>query len=277
VIGVIAVMTLREIAQRRLSWVLVGLGLAFLVVYGVGLWAIEREVAQEGAAAVFRGQAASAFFVVGLYVINFLVLVLGVIVSVDTLSGEIASGTVHTIVTKPLRRADVVLGKLVGHLVVVGAFLAVMGLGAHALVGATLGPVSGDLVPALALMLLEAVIVLGLSYLGGALTGTLANGLVVFMLYALALVGSWIERIGAALGSASAQYVGIVASLLMPTEVLWQRAAWGLLPPLFRQVEFGFTPFTAANQPSPAMIGYAGLYALAAVALAVRAFSRRDL
>jgi hypothetical protein len=134
-----------------------------------------------------------------------------------------------------------------------------------------------NLGPALALMLLGALVVLGLSYAGGAVTGTLANGLVVFMLYSVALVGSWIERIGGLLGNAASQYVGIVASLIMPTEAIWQRTAGQLLPPLLSRSELAVTPFTATNPPSDAMLLYAGLYAVAAVGLAVRAFERRDL
>jgi hypothetical protein len=37
-----------------------------------------------------------------------------VLTSVDTLSGEIASGTIHTLVAKPLRRWEIVLGKWLG-------------------------------------------------------------------------------------------------------------------------------------------------------------------
>ena len=36
---------------------------------------------------------------------------MGALLSADTLAGEISSGSIQTIVTKPLRRSDVVLGK----------------------------------------------------------------------------------------------------------------------------------------------------------------------
>jgi ABC-type transport system involved in multi-copper enzyme maturation permease subunit len=273
----VARLTVREVAQRRLAWVMLGLGLAYLTLFGIGLWAIGRELAAEGSTQVERTLAGTILLVAGLYVINFLVLVASVVVSVDTLAGEIGSGTIQTLVTKPLPRRDVVLGKYLGHALAVLVFLVLMSLGAMLLAKGLLGYAPRNVAPTLALMSLEALVVLGLSYVGGAITGTLANGLIVFMLYSLALVGSWIERIGGLLGNASAQYVGIVASLLMPSEVVWQAAAWALVPPVLGSTEFVVTPFTASNQPSPAMIAYAALYAAAALALAVRIFERRDL
>jgi hypothetical protein len=69
--------------------------------------------------------------------------------------------------------------------------------------------------------------------------------------------------------------VGIVSSLLMPSEALWRRAAFEMTSPLARMVSFG--PFSSASVPSPAMIIYGGLYLAAALVIAVRTFSRRDL
>jgi ABC-type transport system involved in multi-copper enzyme maturation permease subunit len=203
-------------------------------------------------------------------VTQFLILVFAVVVSVDTIAGEVASGTIHTVVTKPVSRRSVILGKFGGHVLAVSAFGLALALGAVAV-----AKVIGDYTPprlgiALGLMVLEGIVVLSVSYLGGVFMGTLANGMVVFMLYAMALVGAWVERIGAFTGNVSAQYVGIVASLIMPTEALWQRAAWEMLPPVLRETLGRTTPFTAANPPSDR-------YAVVALALAVRRFGRRDL
>jgi hypothetical protein len=50
----------------------------------------------------------------GLYAVAFLSVAMGALLSADTLAGEISSGTIQTIVTKPLRRSDVVLGQMAG-------------------------------------------------------------------------------------------------------------------------------------------------------------------
>ncbi len=49
----------------------------------------------------------------GLYALNFLAIVMAVLATADTLSSEIGSGTIQAIVSKPLRRAKIVLGKAI--------------------------------------------------------------------------------------------------------------------------------------------------------------------
>lgn len=50
----------------------------------------------------------------GLYALNFLAIVRAVLATADTLSGKIGSGTIQTTVSKPLRRAEIALGKGLG-------------------------------------------------------------------------------------------------------------------------------------------------------------------
>lgn len=270
-------LTLTELRRRRLLWIVAGFSLAYLVLFATGAGLIQREMLRASESYLVRRGTMALLLGAGLYVTQFLILVFAVVVSVDTIAGEIASGTIHTVVTKPITRRVVILGKFGGHVLAVSAFGLALALGAVAVVA-----VIGDYTPprlglALGLMTLEGVVVLALSYLGGALTGTLANGLAIFMLYALALVGAWVERIGAFTGNVSAQYVGIVASLIMPTEALGQRAAWETLPPVLRETIGRATPFTAANPPSNQMVAYAAVYAVVVLALAARTFARRDL
>lgn len=69
--------------------------------------------------------------------------------------------------------------------------------------------------------------------------------------------------------------LGIVASLVMPSDALWRRAAYRMQPPLLGAM--GVSPFSSATVPSLIMILYAGMYAMAAVLLAQVLFERRDL
>src|SRR6187402_1997209 len=49
-----------------------------------------------------------------------------VLLPIDTLSGDIDSGVMQTLASKPIRRADIVLGKWLGHWVIVIAYMALM-------------------------------------------------------------------------------------------------------------------------------------------------------
>jgi Cu-processing system permease protein len=273
----IAVLTMRELVHRKLAWVMLVMGALFLGVFGLGIWFINRELDSGMVGLVTRTPILAMLTTAGLYVGQFLVLALAVVASVDTLPGEIASGTIQTVASKPVRRSAIVLGKFLGHAVVVALFAAAIASGVVGLVGAVADYRPPQFLLPLGLIVLEGWVVLGLTYALGAITGTLASGLGVFMLYALALVGSWIERIGSLAGNTSAQYLGIAASLAMPTEAVWQRAASELLPPLVRSTIGLISPFTSANPPSDWMLVYAVLYAAVCLLVAVKVFERRDL
>jgi hypothetical protein len=86
-------------------------------------------------------------------------------------------------------------------------------------------------IPALALILLEATVLLSIVIAGGASLSTVANGITAFAFYAVAFVGGWIEQIGVVLGITDARYIGPTVSLLSPTDALWRLAMYVLEPP----------------------------------------------
>jgi len=71
------------------------------------------------------------------------------------------------------------------------------------------------------------------------------------VVFGLAFVGGWIERIGSLFGNKTAEQIGIVTSLIMPSEVLWQLAAYRMQLPLLTQL--GLSPFASASEPSGLM------------------------
>jgi hypothetical protein len=69
--------------------------------------------------------------------------------------------------------------------------------------------------------------------------------------------------------------VGIVSSLIMPSEAVWRRAAFEMQSPLAGALQF--SPFADISVPSTAMIGYACVYLLVALVIAIYHFGQRDL
>ena len=215
----------------------------------------------------------------GLYVVNFLTVMMTVLTSVDTLSGEIGSGAIHTIVSKPIRRWEVVLGKWLGFAGMLTLYLLLMAGGVMGMVYLLSGYTAANSLRALALMWLNSLLLLSVSLFGGSLFSTLANGVLVFGLYSIAFLGGWIEQIGGFLNNFSASQtaikIGIITSLILPTEALWRRAAYEIQSPLVAAL--GFSPFSSPSVPSLAMVWYALIYLVVMFALAVRQFSKRDL
>ena len=274
----IAGITFMEARWRKVAWAIILLGLAFLLVFGIGFYFMWREIGTLGDIASIRALEPVNFFVIaGFYGIAFLGVVLALLISVDTIAGEIASGTIQTLVTKPLRRWEVVVGKWFGLAFMLSLFLVLMCAALVAIVSIITGYTPRNPIPAVLLIVLEGLVVLTLSILGGTRLPALANGVVVFMLYGLAFIAGWIEQFGAIFHSETAVNIGIIVSLLVPSEAMWKRAAYLLQPPMLSSLGFDATPFGAASTPSPLMVGYAALYVVVGLAVAVWLFATRDL
>jgi ABC-type transport system involved in multi-copper enzyme maturation permease subunit len=275
---ILARLTFREAWRRRIALAALVLGGAFLLLYSVGFYFIRNEALSNGASletAAARG-AINFLFIAGLYAVNFLTLAMGALLAADTLAGEINSGTVQSLVTKPIRRVDVVLGKWLGFAGMLGVYLLVMAGGVILGVWAITGYTAPNLPGALALMYLTALLVMTITLACSSRLSALATGGTVFGLYGLAFIGGWVEQIGSVLQNQTAINVGILSSLIIPSEALWKRAAQEMSSPLMR-LAGGLNPFTAASPPSDLMIVYGVGYLLLMLGLAVYWFRQRDL
>ncbi|MBL8045353.1 MAG: ABC transporter permease subunit [Anaerolineales bacterium] len=284
-ISTIAQLTFREAWRRRIALAALLLGVAFLVLYNVGFYFIHTEIESQMAnsspgtmieAQGVRNTMFNFFSTAGLYAVNFLTLAMGAMLSADTLAGEITSGTVQALVTKPIRRTAIVLGKWLGFSILLALYLLLMGGGVLISVWVQTGYILTKPLNGLGLIYLTSLLVMTMTLMLSSRLSALATGGTVFGLYGLAFIGGWVEQIGAALQNRTAVEVGIVSSLIFPSEALWKRAAYEISSPLLQAVA-GFTPFTASSPPSALMLVYAVLYLLVSLWLATRWFKQRDL
>lgn len=132
-----------------------------------------------------------------------------------------------------------------------------------------------NLLTGLSLIYLESLLVMTISLAGSSAMPALATGGMVFGLYGLAFLGGWIEQIGSVLRNPTAVQIGIVTSLMIPTEALWRRAAYEMQSPLASSL--GISPFGAFSVPSILMVVYAIVYLVIVFAIAVNTFKHRDI
>ena len=99
----------------------------------------------------------------GLYAVTFLSIAMGALLAADTLAGEISSGTIQTIVTKPIRRSDVVFGKWLGFAVLLGLYFLLMSGGTVLSVWLQSGYAPSNLLVGSALIYLEALLIMTIS------------------------------------------------------------------------------------------------------------------
>ncbi|HEY3230972.1 MAG TPA: ABC transporter permease [Roseiflexaceae bacterium] len=266
-------LTFQEAWRRWMVVVALALGILFLLLFTIGFALITSSL-NPAMSEIQRRFNYNLLLMAGLYVTHFLTVMLAIFASVDSVSGEIASHTIQAIVTKPVRRWQVLLGKWLGYAAMISLYLGLLAGGILVAAYLLVGYLPPNPLAGVALLVLEALVLLSLSLLGGTRLSTLTNGVLLFMLYGLAFIGAWVEQIGSFLQSHAAVNIGILTSLLMPVEALWRRAAYLMQPPILSGLP---SPFSGVSPPSTAMVLYALTYAALALVLAMWSFSRRDL
>ena len=276
-VATIARFTCREAVRRRMLGAALALGILFLTMYALGLWVLRNDASTRGLPnnVVWRAQVTATLTAMGLYAANWLLALLSVLMAVDTLSGEIATGAMQLVVAKPLRRWEIVLGKWIGYAVLIVGYLLFMAGGVLMDSWLILGHRPLHVPQTLGLMALESLLLLSITIRAGATLSTMATGACVFGMHILAFLGGWIEEFGAMSHSSTAVNIGVAVSLAVPTEALWRRAAFEIRGPVVGT--FGRTAFDVGSVPSVWMVLYAAIYLTAALYLAVRRFSTRDL
>lgn len=276
--GLLAItrLTLLEALRRRVLMASLIAGGAFLALYGLGLFFIVREeVSGATMTLIERRMFLNILTLAGLFAANLLMIMTAVLLPVDTLSGEIASGVMQTVASRPIRRRDIVLGKWLGHWIVLVAYVALM-VGGVLIITAALAHFTPPRIErGVPLILLEGTVLLTLSIAGGVRLSTITNGVLAFGLFGLAFIGNLVEQIGTMANNDAARQVGTVASLLMPSESLWQLASSQMQPSILR--DLGNSPFSPVSVPSAAMVWWAVGYIAVVLTLGVRWFRKRPL
>jgi Cu-processing system permease protein len=276
--GFLTIVHLTWIEARRTRIALAAFSCAvlFLGIYGTAVFFVYRSGHASVARPLFiRQMQLELLTLAGLYVANFLTLAFAVLLPVDSISGEIDSGVIETVASKPISRSVIVLGKWCAFLLMTAVYLLIVAGGVVLLVRLLTGFSQPHLGSALPLMWLGAVTLLTLSIAGGTRLKTVTNGIVVFGFYAIAFIGGWIEAIGATLGSEASRYIGTAVSLVSPVDAMWRLAAHQMQPPLMQQMPLG--PFSSAAVPSPAMVLWTVGFVVVTLLAALRGLRARSL
>jgi Cu-processing system permease protein len=277
-IATIMRLTIREAVRRKVLWGLLILGALFLALYTLGMAFIHQQINRYGVsngmnpALVKSGY--SFLMIAGLYAANFLIVMLSVLLPIDTLAGEIGTGTIQSLAVKPLPRRDLLLGKWLGFVIMLGSCALLLGGGVMLITFLVSGYSAANWPTGLIVMLLETLIFLSVSLLGGTRLSTLANGVLGFGLFGVAFIGGFIEYIGNFFfNSDTVTNVGRLTTYIMPSDALWRLAV--------SELAEGQNPFKLAfgglSQPDAGIITYAIMFAAVVLLIALWSFQRRDL
>src|SRR5260221_10088083 len=232
---ILAHLTFAEARRRRILAAALILGSAFVALFAVGLHFIALDVR---AKVPFRQQATVLSFVVmaALYASNFLIVMTSVLVAVDTLAGEIGSGVVETLCTKPVSRAAIALGKWLGCWALLAVYTSVLFGGVLLVARLLVGYTPPNAARGFALILLEGTVLLTLALPGGTRLSTLPHGITLFRLSGLPFIRGMLEQVWGLARDSSVRYICNAGSLLLPSQALWHPASHYKQPPIVRDI-----------------------------------------
>ena len=295
---VVARWTLLEARRRRLLLAAGLLSVAFAALFAVGFTLLHHTQEQDLLRAQAQGlgppggidvreellAVATILVVLGLYGVQFLAALLALFLGVASVSPEIDSGALHAVLARPLSRLEYLLGRFLALAGLLTAYVVAMSGSLLLTARVVAGYQPGDARSALGLMLLEVLILLGVSLLGSTLLPTLANGVVMLALFGLAWLGGILGFVGSIPpGNELLANLGTAVGLLLPADAVWRGASFHVLPPSFLVAgaiaggEDPGLPFASTAPIAPAMLAWALAYPVACLTLAVAAFRRRDL
>ena len=287
----IAHLTFREAVRRKALYGALVLTLAFLVLYawgtGLAVAEINRLYAPGGLAGIarragvdIRPVAIGELLLAGLFAVANIAGLLAIFTAAATIAQEVDQGTLQSVLAKPVARWQVVIGKWLGGSAMLAVYVAVTSLTAVLIVYWHSGYFPERLPLGIGLLVLKAMLLYSVTMVGSAFAPAVATGIAMFIVYVIANVAGMVEQVGVAAGIESMVRIGIMASLVLPSDALWKMGAAAVEPPnplpaLGLNVSLG--PFGVINPPSVWMGVYALAYMAVALGAATAIFSRRDL
>jgi len=277
-IWTIATLTMREALRRRLVAALAAISIALA---GISAWGFYR---LSHSSQVTSGESNAALplaFILFMFMFSFIVALSASAIASPAVSSEVDSGVLAAVVTRPLRRSDVLLGKWLGLAAILAGYTVfVCGLQVG-VVAAVSGYVPPDPVAAGAFLFAEGAVLLTLVLLLSTRLSALAAGVVGVALFGMAWLAGVVGVLGDSLHIPAMRTASEVSQFLLPTDGLWHGAIYYLEPSayLFQQLAQGGEqdPFFTAAAPSWSYLSWAAIWLVLILALGVISFQRREL
>lgn len=275
----IATLTIREALRRKLIFALLAITVALV---GLSAWGFYR---LSHNSAMTSGEVQIALptaFILFMFMFSFVVALSASAIASPAVSAEIDSGVLQAIVTRPVRRSEVLLGKWLGlACLLAGYTVLVCGLEV-----AVVDWISGYLAPnplaAIGFLFAEGAVLLTLVLLLSTRMSALAAGVIGVALFGITWLAGVVGTLGAAFHISAMQTASHVAQYVLPTDGLWHAVIYYLEPAsyLVRQVADDNSrgdPFFTGSAPSAGYLAWAAIWFLLILAAGLFSFERREL
>jgi ABC-type transport system involved in multi-copper enzyme maturation permease subunit len=275
----IAALTMREALRRRL---IAALAVICLALVGLSSWGFYRLSHGSSMTSGEVNGALPTAFILFMFMFSFIVALSASAIASPSVSTEIESGVLQAVVTRPVRRRDVILGKWLGLAVILAVYTAVVVGLQVAVVRAVSGFMPPQPVTAAAYLFGEGAVLLTLVLLLSTRLSALAAGVAGVALFGIAWLAGVVGGLGEAFNIPALHTASQVSQYIVPTDGLWHGAIFYLEPASYLSLQLSEagdrgSPFFAAAAPSWGYLAWAGVWFVLVLALSVASFERREL
>jgi ABC-type transport system involved in multi-copper enzyme maturation permease subunit len=278
----IARLTVAETVRRRIALVLLGLTVVSVL---LTTWGVDRLVTlarERGATEVEIYFAVSQVLILIAFMFSFVLATSAGFLAAPAIASDLESGVAQAMLARPIRRADLVVGRWLGLVVVITAYAFLSGL----LEVVAIGFVSGYYPPspwlAAAYLAAQATVLLTLALFLSTRLPAIAAGTICVVLFGLGWMAGVFAVVGRFFDAAPLVAAAEGGRWLLPSDGLWRGAIYGLEPPAMVLLALGrgpqsLNPFFAAAPPPTEFLLWSAGWVVVVLGLAIVSLSRRDL
>jgi ABC-type transport system involved in multi-copper enzyme maturation permease subunit len=218
------------------------------------------------------------------FMFSFVLAMSAAFLAAPAIASDVETGTVLAMLARPLRRADLVLGRWLGLAIMVAGYTALSGLLAIAVVGMVSGHVPPQPLVAVAFLAFQAIAVLTLALTLGTRLPSIAAGAITVVLFGLGWFAGVLGNIAIAFDAGPLAGGTDLVRVLLPTDGLWRGVIFGLEPPLVLLAAAGrntqamqANPFFASTPPPLPFVAWCVLWVGLVLVAGIALFRRREL
>jgi len=276
----IARLTILEASRRRL---LLALGVLTVVIIVLTSWGFSRLPTMKDVTPAEVRLASSQLTILVAFMFSGVLALGSTLVAAPTIASDIESGIALSILPRPIRRSEVLMGKWLGLAALVTLYA--VGSGLLELLGIWLatGYAPPNPLATIALVAAEGIVLMTLALLLSTRLAPMTGGVIALVLFFVAWIGGIALAIGQAFGNDTIINIGVSSRLLIPTDGLWHGAIFYLEPSdilaaarAAGRARAG-NPFFADQPPPVTYIAWVVVWLGAVLGLANWSFGRRDL
>lgn len=215
------------------------------------------------------------------YLFSFLLAMAAVFISAPSIAGDVESGVLLPVLSRPLSRGAILLGKAIALAILIAAYTVVTGASEFAAVRGTTGYLPPQPGAMLAYLALSGVVMVAFALLLGTRMPPLAASIVAMGAFIIARLGGIAQSIGIHYANDTVTHAGTITQLLLPSDAMWQAALYRMEPvSMIAAMSNAGTwpgPFFVTAPPPTAMLLWTACWIAAIGLLSIRSFELRDL